>query len=188
MKYFFVCFLVSVLLFLAPQTTSAINRCQEFNTVQTSQYICGNGVCETGEQCDDGEDNNDHEPDKCRPDCRFYGCGDGVKDSNEECDAGLTYRDPNRPNACRNNCKLPRCGDSIVDDAAPYNEECDDGNSFNDDGCSANCKISDGSQGGVKVIRQESDKTMLQRPPKMKKPIEPFIKKRKAVPLSKGEK
>ncbi|MCB1530810.1 MAG: DUF4215 domain-containing protein [Rhodospirillales bacterium] len=166
MKHVYVCFFAFTFLVLLSQPASAIkNRCLEFNTVQTSKYVCGNGICETGEQCDDGPDNSDNEPDKCRPDCRFYGCGDGVTDTGEECDAYLTYRDPDRPNVCRNDCTLPRCGDGIVDDAAPYNEECDDGNTLGGDGCSTHCKISDATQSGVKEIRPEGGRIMLRQKP-----------------------
>ena len=77
---------------------------------------------------------------------RLYGCGDGVTDTGEECDA---YGETNRPNICRNDCTLPRCGDGIVDDAAPYNEECDDGNSINNDGCSTSCKLAKKLQIGI---------------------------------------
>ncbi len=143
MKYAHFLALVCVLC-LPMQSALAINICTEENTVEVhspDRYICGNGICETGEVCDDGENNNDYDPDKCRPDCRLYGCGDGVTDTGEECDAYLSYGEQNRPNVCRNDCTLPRCGDGIVDDAAPYNEECDDGNLVDGDGCSANCKL-----------------------------------------------
>jgi len=150
MKYFYL--LAVVLLSLITQPAWAINMCTGSNTVKVeapNRYICGNGICETGEVCDDGENNNDYDPDKCRPDCRLYGCGDGVTDTGEECDAYLSYGETNRPNICRNNCKLPRCGDGIVDDAAPYNEECDDGNTINTDGCSTRCKIAKKPQIGI---------------------------------------
>lgn len=147
MKYFYL--FAVVVLSLITQPAWAINMCTDANTVQVespNRYICGNGICETGEVCDDGENNNDYDPDKCRPDCRLYGCGDGVTDTGEECDA---YGETNRPNICRNDCTLPRCGDGIVDDAAPYNEECDDGNSINNDGCSTSCKIAKKLQIGI---------------------------------------
>ena len=49
---------------------------------------CGNGILEPDEQCDDGADNSDSEPDACRTSCRTPICGDGVADANEQCDDG----------------------------------------------------------------------------------------------------
>jgi hypothetical protein len=45
---------------------------------------CGNGVVDTGEECDDGDTN---ETDSCRR-CRAPRCGDGVTDAGETCDDG----------------------------------------------------------------------------------------------------
>ena len=47
---------------------------------------CGNGVVEQGEECDDGVNNSDTEPDRCRTDCSDPRCGDDVADTGEECD------------------------------------------------------------------------------------------------------
>ena len=43
--------------------------------------ICGDGLLDAGEQCDDGNDG-------CDSACRFEGCGDGVTVIGEECDDG----------------------------------------------------------------------------------------------------
>lgn len=48
--------------------------------------ICGNGVLEPGEMCDDGAANSDVAPNACRTDCREPHCGDDVIDLDEECD------------------------------------------------------------------------------------------------------
>ena len=106
-------------------------------------YLCGNGVLEVGEVCDDGENNSDVAPDSCRTDCRFAYCGDNVVDSGEQCD-GHNYE--THPNKCRRDCTLPYCGDGIRDDGrmisppVDFFEECDDGNSDNFDGCTDQCK------------------------------------------------
>ena len=49
---------------------------------------CGNGIVESGEECDDGDQNSDTQPDSCRENCVLPSCGDGVLDSvnMEECD------------------------------------------------------------------------------------------------------
>jgi cysteine-rich repeat protein len=77
--------------------------------------VCGNGVVEGDEECDDG---NNYNGDGCDEDCNIeyepsY-CGDGILDEGEECDDGNN----NNFDECRNNCKLPYCGDGICD----YNE------------------------------------------------------------------
>jgi len=95
---------------------------------------CGDGVRDSDERCDDG---NDDEDDGCTSDCDDRVCGDGDLDEGEVCDPGA---DP--PGACiygdvgctrcRDDCSGPRsdagswCGDGHVDLEA--GEGCDDGN------------------------------------------------------------
>lgn len=107
--------------------------------------ICGNGIVEFSEDCDDGTLNSDVAVDGCRMNCRRAYCGDHIIDTGEECDE-RTYWE--QPNSCRRDCTIPFCGDGIVDDGEmhshPYrvfNEECDDGNDNDHDGCSNQCKI-----------------------------------------------
>ncbi len=52
---------------------------------------CGNGVVEGGEECDDGVDNSDTEPDACRTSCLAPSCGDAVVDGGEACDDGSPW-------------------------------------------------------------------------------------------------
>lgn len=47
---------------------------------------CGNGVVEGAEECDDGVNNSDTEPNACRTNCLNPDCGDGVADTGEDCD------------------------------------------------------------------------------------------------------
>src|SRR5262249_9279789 len=104
---------------------------------------CGNGVVEAGEQCDDGNTNNN---DGCSNNCRLIsGCGDGVLQAGEECDAGPA--NANTPEApCRPDCALPHCADGIPDLAR--GEQCDDGNTTSGDGCSSRCYIEPPSSAG----------------------------------------
>lgn len=51
--------------------------------------ICGDGVKNAFEQCDDGAGNADA-ADKCRTTCKTPTCGDHIIDSGEECDDGPT--------------------------------------------------------------------------------------------------
>lgn len=101
---------------------------------------CGDGIVDSGEQCDDG---NVLACDGCDPVCKLetgHVCGDGELDPtcNEECDDGIANADA--ADACRTDCRLPRCGDGITD----ATEQCDDGNFVGCDGCSPSCRIETG--------------------------------------------
>jgi cysteine-rich repeat protein len=94
--------------------------------------VCGNGVVEGTEQCDDG---NTSGGDGCSADCDFEICGDGILNQGEQCD------DHNNVDGdgCSANCILegagPNCGNGVLDEG----EECDDGNNTSGDGCSSAC-------------------------------------------------
>ena len=61
-------------------------------TITAPAQVCGNGVVESAEACDDGAANSDTEADACRTDCTLPVCGDGVIDTGkgERCDDGNT--------------------------------------------------------------------------------------------------
>lgn len=62
---------------------------------------CGDGVIASGEECDDGEENNVGGYNRCNPNCTLSGyCGDGIQQEDEECDDA----DPNAPVNCKG-CK-----------------------------------------------------------------------------------
>ncbi len=98
---------------------------------------CGNDTIDPGEQCDDGDDNSDTDPDACRTNCMNAHCGDGVVDAGEECDDGNAIPG----DGCEADCTTtpgPTCGDGVVDPG----EECDDGvanSNTTPDACRANC-------------------------------------------------
>lgn len=136
------------------------NGCQGHGGVKstTVEPLCGDGVLDPGEACDNGSRNSDVDPNKCRTDCRRPYCGDGVIDHGEQCDDGSDNR-RNLPNTCREGCILPVCGDGIVDDGShratnkAFNEACDDGNSDDSDGCTAQCSqcLPLGQTGNIEV-------------------------------------
>jgi cysteine-rich repeat protein/parallel beta-helix repeat protein len=126
------------LLIGAPVPAHAINLCNN-NTALRTTALCGDGICQLGESCDDGASNSDIAPNACRTTCRPAYCGDGFIDSGEQCDQGGENSNTN-PSKCRQNCTPPRCGDGVTDNAAPYNEQCDDGNASDEDGCLKTCK------------------------------------------------
>jgi cysteine-rich repeat protein len=64
--------------------------------------VCGNGIVEDGESCDEGAANSDTTPDSCRTNCTLPFCGDGVLDTSEQCDDGNNIDG----DGCQANCTL----------------------------------------------------------------------------------
>ncbi|MCY1001153.1 DUF4215 domain-containing protein [Myxococcus sp. MISCRS1] len=90
--------------------------CNPYSNVCISANVCGNGLLDEGEQCDDGDTT-----------------------ANDGCSATCTvetgYSCAGQPSAC-----AVTCGDGIKAAA----EACDDGNTTAGDGCSATCTIEAG--------------------------------------------
>jgi len=92
--------------------------------------LCGNGIVEGNEPCDDG---NDEDDDACLADCVAAECGDGIVWSGvESCDDANNVDD----DACSNNCAPSSCGDGVIQ----AGEECDDANLENTDACTNACQ------------------------------------------------
>lgn len=95
----------------------------------TTAAVCGNGITEAGERCDDfGESAS------CDADCTDAICGDGTTNATalEECDTrGSTPE-------CDDDCTRVTCGDGTFNPAA--GEACDDGNDVNVDACLSTCQ------------------------------------------------
>ncbi len=89
-----------------------------------AQPVCGNGMLERGESCDDL---NDVSGDGCS----------GTEDPNQpSCQLESGFWCP----AAGEDCAPLLCGDGL---RSP-DEQCDDGDTIADDGCSANCSVEDG--------------------------------------------
>ena len=103
-----------------------------------AQSTCGDGVLDSGEECDDS---NNVSGDGCSADCEDEAlCGDGEPDPGEECDDGNT----DDGDGCSAECTFESpCGDGDVDEG----EECDDGNNDDGDGCSADCQDEEVGEG-----------------------------------------
>lgn len=99
---------------------------------------CGDGVIDTDEGCDDG---NQQGGDECGLDCQPYvaSCGNGWVDEGEECDDGKNNTNK-LPDHCRLDCKNPHCGDNVIDTG----EECDKGAKNSDtlpNACRTSCLL-----------------------------------------------
>lgn len=103
---------------------------------------CGDNVATAGEECDNGDKNNDEEYGGCTKMCKFGPfCGDGTKNGPEECDKGKDNGGSyGQKDGCTLGCKKTHfCGDGIVD--AAQGEECDAGSANSASGtCTDMCK------------------------------------------------
>lgn len=134
--------------------------------------VCGDGMVDDGEVCDDGIDNA--LTGACLPDCTAASCGDGnIQDGVEECDdgnaddtdactsvcataacgdgaiqAGVEECDDGEDNgnsrACKSDCTAAFCGDGNIHSGE---EQCDDANDDNNDGCNELCTFTDCGDG-----------------------------------------
>src|SRR6266849_1857649 len=77
--------------------------------------VCGNGVIEAGETCDDG---NTLACDGCSPTCQIEGCGNGVIECGEECDDGASNGAPGDP--CDATCHAVQAGNTVFIPAARH--------------------------------------------------------------------
>lgn len=107
--------------------------------------ICGNGLIELGEVCDD---NNNFSGDGCSLDClSTEDCGNAIVDLDEQCDDGNFNPGDGCDAECRNE---EGCGNGVIG----VGEQCDDGNLVNGDGCSDACvrelfSVADSDEDGI---------------------------------------
>ncbi|MCC6767299.1 MAG: DUF4215 domain-containing protein [Deltaproteobacteria bacterium] len=160
--------------FVGEDLTTAMTRF----TKDRSDYLtivtltCGDAIVNGTDECDDGDDVNG---DACDGNCTLPACGNGVLAPGEDCDDGnLTNGD-----GCSDGCLIEPdptatptpavsptptasptptttaspavCGNGVVQ----FGEECDDGNSNGDDGCSVSCQIEPCTAGPPSFCRQE---------------------------------
>ena len=107
---------------------------------------CGDGVVQSVEECDDGEDNNGQYG-GCTSICAYAPrCGDGVvdEDEGETCDDGIN---DNAYGSCTPECgRGPRCGDGVTQ--TEWGEQCD-----GQDNCSDTCRL--GASCGDKKVQKD---------------------------------
>ncbi len=109
----------------------------ESSRVVTTMYpglsVCGNGIREAGEDCDDGN-RMSCDAGGCDRDCTIPLCGNGAACGPfETCDDGNFFDQ----DGCDTLCILEGCGDGIMQ--AALGETCDDGNLVDCDACDSNC-------------------------------------------------
>lgn len=149
------------LVLVVSNTTSADLCGFAFEVVDLPCQICGDGVLQGDEDCDDGgesvecnadctfaecgdsklnvsaDESCDDGPESvgCNLDCSVARCGDGYINTvaGETCDLGLEAA------TCDNNCTAASCGDGTLNITA--GEVCDDGDADSGDGCSASCAL-----------------------------------------------
>lgn len=98
---------------------------------------CGNGVLDSGEQCDLGPLNSDVPNSQCRTNCLPQRCGDNIIDGDEQCDEGANNGD-GPGSTCTTSCVPAGCGDGVVE----AGEDCDLGfanSDAPDGGCRTDC-------------------------------------------------
>jgi cysteine-rich repeat protein len=101
--------------------------------VDAAPIVCGNGILEAGEACDNGQPGVNTAT--CDRDCTFATCGDMLVNfpAGEQCDTGGASP------SCDLDCTAVVCGDGLVNVNA--GEQCDDGNAIDTDGCRNNCTL-----------------------------------------------
>ncbi|RME61595.1 MAG: DUF4215 domain-containing protein [Candidatus Dadabacteria bacterium] len=129
------------------ETVNFLGECREPPVVSPPSTpphpVCGNGIKEEGEECDDG---NVLSEDGCSSTCKNEPqepvCGNGILEAREECDDGNTVSGDGCSSVCENEISPPPtpprqvCGNGIVEGS----EQCDDGNTVSGDGCSSSCQ------------------------------------------------
>lgn len=131
--------------------------------------LCGNGVLDPGEDCEDG---NRVPGDGCDPSCHHEfsildKCGNGILDVElgEACDDGNRQSGDGCSDqccaegcwVCSRGCLDPprcRCGNGMLE----WGEDCDDGNRRSGDGCSQRCEYESPTCGnGVLELHEQCD-------------------------------
>ncbi len=154
----------SVTVALDASAPSVDGGCAAGTTGVCGAQVCGDGILEGSEECDDG---NTTSGDGCSSTCKLETdwacptpgspcvstvvCGDNRISGNEQCDDGNTLSGDGCSSTCQlepgwacpvvgSPCGAAACGDGIV----AGTEQCDDGNTVSGDGCDSTCALEPG--------------------------------------------
>ncbi|MCB9753846.1 MAG: DUF4215 domain-containing protein [Myxococcales bacterium] len=131
----------------ATMETDATGAVMTSEVTTGSEPVCGDGVIEGDEACDEGGSSP-----RCDDDCTLPACGDGLLNAlaGEACDDGNDIDD----DACSNTCQLPECGDGVVQ----AGEDCDLGALNGDNSaCTSTCANATCGDGLVQRGVEECD-------------------------------
>jgi cysteine-rich repeat protein len=129
-------------------TTAGGTASEPDGSTGPSGPVCGNGVIEEGEECDDG---NPSDTDACPRTCMTASCGDGFVHAGVEiCDDGNAIETDD----CLSTCVPASCGDGFVHAGV---EGCDDGNAIETDDCLSTCVPASCGDGFVHEGIEECD-------------------------------
>jgi cysteine-rich repeat protein len=115
-------------------------------TTKCQLPLCGDGIIEGAEECDNGAANNNNND--CTASCHIARCGDGLFDS-----AGTTHKEQCESGGadsltCNRDCTTPKCGDGKLNlaykgtDTGSAFEQCDNGGLNNNAAdCTATCQF-----------------------------------------------
>jgi cysteine-rich repeat protein len=88
-----------------PSVSSSLSSSSRPFSIALTDF-CGDGVATGNEPCDQGPQNSDTIPNRCRTNCTLPRCGDGVRDSGEECDDGNVIAGDGCDYLCRTELSL----------------------------------------------------------------------------------
>ena len=129
----------------SPVTTSASHSSSTSGMSTAAEGVCGDGLVDPGEECDDG---NDIANDNCALACKLPACGDGILSPGEACEDGNLLEN----DSCTHLCTLPACGDGLVS----AGEQCDDANDEPLDACN-DCVLARCGDGVVQQLESCDD-------------------------------
>jgi len=110
---------------------SAVGLGPALGCVAVCDPLCGDGIVDPGEECDDAG-----ESPACDLDCTLAFCHDATVNASagELCDGGYAGS-----RVCDFDCTPTFCGDGVVNSTA--GEQCEDGNAIDGDACDSNCTL-----------------------------------------------
>lgn len=93
-----------------PVTTAVEETRGEEESETGATAVCGNGIVEEDEECEDGDL---VDIDECSNACRLPVCGDGIVQTVEDCDLGAEQNFA-PGSSCKPDCTPAICGDGVV--------------------------------------------------------------------------